>query len=194
MKWIQCTIGSALLLAAAMVGCAATEGESTVTKAKAVAPAAEAKRIGTYDSRSVAVAYAGSKKFEESLKTVMEAHKKAKAEGDQARVDEYSKRGAEMQKQMHAMGFGTAPVTGILDQYRDELKALKAKHHLDALISKWDEKSLGKYPDAEKIDVTEDLILVLGPNERQKKYALELRDKKPVTEAQLKELEKDPNF
>jgi hypothetical protein len=194
MKWTQCIMGSVLVLGAATVLCAAAEDESSVTKTSAAAPAAEAKRVGTYDSRSVAVAYAGSKKFEESLKTVMEAHKKAKAEGDQARVEEYSKRGAEMQKQMHAMGFGTAPVTEILDQYRDELKALKAKHHLDALVSKWDEKSLGKYPDAEKIDVTEDLVLVLGPNERQKKFALELRDKKPLTEAQLKELEKDPQF
>ena len=56
MKWSQCIIAMAVLLAAASNGCADDDGTSPTQ------PAAEVKRVGIYDSRSVAIAHAGSQK------------------------------------------------------------------------------------------------------------------------------------
>ena len=73
-------------------------------------------RVGIYDSRAVAVAFAGSAAFNRWLSNLKAEHEKAKASGDQKRVAELEAEGAARQRLLHMQGFSTAPVTNILDQ------------------------------------------------------------------------------
>jgi hypothetical protein len=140
------------------------------TRAVTPAPAIEGKRIGVYDSRCVAVAYAGSEKHEASLRGLDAAAMREK------------------QALMHEQGFSTAPVDDILALYPDEVAALKAKHNLDALVSKWDKPGLAQYTGANQIDVTDELIEVSKPNDGQRKSAQEIKKIKPISREQARTL------
>ena len=137
-------------------------------------------RIGTYDSRSVAVAFAGSKAFGKWMADLKGEHAKAKAAGDQKRVTELEAEGAARQRLMHKQGFSTAPVTNILEQIKDSLPAIKRKAGVNVLASKWDEEELARYEDAETVDVTLALVDALGPNDRQRKSAIEIQKRDPI--------------
>jgi hypothetical protein len=95
-------------------------------------------RVGIYDSRAVAVAFAGSAAFNRWLSNLKAEHEKAKASGDQKRVAELEAEGAARQRLLHMQGFSTAPVTNILDQIKDKLPAINEKAGVSMLLSKWD--------------------------------------------------------
>ncbi|NUM54956.1 MAG: hypothetical protein HUU46_15015 [Candidatus Hydrogenedentes bacterium] len=148
------------VFAAILAGIAVCAGCTSTAKPD---PAMAGKRIGVYDSRCVAVAFAGSEKHEASLRG----------------LDEPAMRAA--QATMHEQGFSTAPVDDILALYSDEIAALKTKHNLDALVSKWDKSTLDRYAGAAQIDVTDELIEFPKPNEQQRRSALEIKQHKPIS-------------
>ena len=139
------------------------------------------KRIGVYDSRAIAVAFAGSEIFNKWMSALREEHKKAKAAGDQERVAELEAEGAERQKLMHKQGFSTAPVDNILEQIEDRLPAIKQEAGVGGLVSKWDKDTLAKRPFAERVDVTMEMIDAFNPNDRQRKSAIEIQKHKPIS-------------
>ncbi len=137
-------------------------------------------RVGIYDSRSVAVAFAGSPSFNKWLGDLKAEHEKAKASGDQKRVAELEAEGAARQRLLHMQGFSTAPVTNILDKIKNKLPAIKEKAGVSALVSKWDKAALGRYKEADLVDVTLALVDALNPSERQRTSALEIQKHKPI--------------
>jgi hypothetical protein len=144
------------------------------------APTAAKVRIGTYDSRSLAIAYAGSAPFNQWLSALKSEHDQAKTAGDQKRMTELEAAGKAGQKLLHMQGFSTAPVTNILDQIKDQLPAIKEQAHVGALVSKWDKAALAGYQNAETVDVTEALVDTLHPTDRQRKSAMEIQKHEPV--------------
>lgn len=143
-------------------------------------PTAAKVRIGTYDSRSVAVAFVGSEAFNKWMGDLKAERDKAKAVGDQKRVAELQAEGAARQKLMHKQGFSTAPVDNILDQIKNRLPALKEKAGITMLVSKWDKAGLAKYKDAELVDVTTALVDAFNPSDRQRKSAIEIQKSAPI--------------
>jgi hypothetical protein len=137
-------------------------------------------RVGIYDSRSVAVAFAGSAAFNRWLGDLKAEHAKAKASGDQKRVAELEAEGAAGQRLLHMQGFSTAPVTNILDQIKDKLPAIKEKAGVSVLVSKWDKAGLARYKDADRVDVTMALVDAFSPSERQRKSAIAIQEHKPI--------------
>ncbi len=156
-----------------MSGCMGGGGES------GPAQAAAGTKIGTYDSRSVAVAFAGSPRHEEQI---------ARAAGDSAEPAAAEAGVLELQKRLHRQGFGTAPVDEILALYPEATSTLVERHGLAALVSVWDEDALRAHPGAERIDVTEELVDLMAPVERQRRSALEIRKSSPLSEAQLERM------
>ncbi|MFH1080758.1 MAG: hypothetical protein V1766_10975 [Pseudomonadota bacterium] len=138
------------------------------------------ERIGTYDSRAVAVAYAGSALHNKSISTLMRDHEKVKAAEDQKRVAALEVEGAARQQLMHKQGFSTAPVDNILEQIKGRLPAIKEEAGVTDLVSKWDKASLAKYKDAELVDVTMALVDAFSPNDRQRKSAIEIQKHDPI--------------
>ena len=108
-----------------------------------VDPIAETNgRIGVYDSRAVAIAFAGSEAFEKWLTALRAEHDKAKAAGDDKRVAELAAKGKNRQALAHKQAFSTAPVDEILEHITDGLPAIKAKAGVTAIVSKWDADTL----------------------------------------------------
>lgn len=141
-------------------------------------------KIGIYDSRAVAVAFAGSEAHKKSLAPLVEEHKKASAAGDSKRVKELEAEGKARQKRAHQQAFSTAPVDDILEHIKDQFPEIRKKTGLPPeaeLVSKWDEGALKRHKAAEQIDITAALVDAFKPNEKQRKAAQEIQQQKPIT-------------
>ena len=118
-------------------------------------------RLGTYDNRAIAMAFAAS--AYNPVKEKMAEMEKAKAEGDEAKVKELEHWGVTLQKKLHFQGFGHYPVDDLLANVADKIPGVAEKNHLDAIV--W----LCDYRDTERVeivDVTKDLVALFDPPER----------------------------
>lgn len=164
-----------------LMGCVALMlAGSARTEETSGQPSAAKVRVGTYDSRSVAVAFAGSEAFNKWMGDLKAEKDKAKTARDQKRIAEFEAEATARQKLMHKQGFSTAPVDNILDQIKDRLPAIKEKAGVTALVSKWDKAGLAKCKDAELVDITMALVDAFNPNDRQRKSAIEIQKHDPI--------------
>ncbi len=138
------------------------------------------ERIGIYDSRAVAVAYAGSRFQQAKMNELVSQQKKAKAADDKMEIARLETEGRAWQAQLHRQGFGTAPVDDLLAHISNELPKIQADAGVTQLVSKWNDPELRKHASAEKVDVTMKLVDAFHPNERQRNYAVEIQKKKPA--------------
>lgn len=145
------------------------------------APGDQPLKIGIYDSRSVAVAFAGSEAHQRWMAPLIEEHKKAKSAGDTKRVRELEAEGKARQKRAHTQAFATAPVDDILTRIKDKLPGIKSQAGVTVLVSKWDKGELAKHPSAEQVDVTLALIEAFNPTEKQRRSAIEIQEKQPIS-------------
>ncbi len=143
-------------------------------------------RIGTYDSRSIAVAYAGSAAQRAVMDPLKAAFQKAKQEGNQAEMEKLQAQGRALQEQAHRQGFGTAPVDDLLEKIADALPEVRRNAGVSALVSLWDENTLAQYAGAVKVDVTMQLVDAFKPTEKQRKVAEDIRKQAPVAMDKLK--------
>lgn len=150
------------------------------------APHAPGARIGTYDSRSIAVAYAGSAAQRAVMDPLKAAFQKAKQEGNQAEMDKLQAQGRALQEQAHRQGFGTAPVDDLLEKIADALPEIRRVAGVSALVSIWDEKTLAQHAGAVAVDVTMPLVDAFHPTDKQRKVAEDIRKQKPVAMDKLK--------
>jgi hypothetical protein len=142
-------------------------------------------RVGTFDSRAVAVAFVRSEMFEQDLRRMIEEHKQAKAAGDQEKVKKLEAQGQARQEQAHRRGFGTAPVDEILARIKDKLPSIAKRASVDVIISKW--ALTYSTPGTRFVDVTDLIIEPFEPDERTKRIIRELCAKPPIP---LEEIEK----
>ena len=138
------------------------------------------ERVGIYDSRAVAVAYAGSSFQKAKMNDLVSEQKKAKAAGDKKAIARIEAEGRAWQAQLHKQGFSTAPVDDLLAHVSSELPKIQADAGVTQLISKWNEPELKKHASAERVDVTLKLVDAFQPSERQRNYAIEIQKKKPA--------------
>ena len=115
----------------------------------------------------------------------MAAHKKAKAAGDEEKAKKLEVQGQAGQKRVHRQGFGTAPVDDILQRIKDKLPAIAKKSSVDVIVSKW--AVTYSAPNAQFVDVTDQIIEPFKPSEKTKRAIRELLDKPPVP---LEEIER----
>ena len=120
-------------------------------------------RIGVYDSRAVAIAFANSKEFQEALKPVLADYQKAKDEKNDQRMKEIEARMRLQQRRLHEQGFSTGSVAGTMAKVKDELPALAKKAGVQMIVSKWELNYCS--PDVETVDVTEPVAALFHPNE-----------------------------
>ncbi len=168
-------ISSLMFLVLAAVGCVSCDLKSDEPKV----------RVGVYDSRAVAIAFAHSDLNEKRLETKMEEMEKAKAIGDTKKIKELDEWGKAQQAKLHRQGFSAASVDDILEHIRDDLPQVVEDANIIALVSKWDKKTLKHYKCAELIDVTDMIVAPFNPDEKQLKAIEQLKNKKPIPLWQL---------
>ena len=124
-------------------------------------------RIGVYDSRAVAAAYANSTEFQEMLKAAHADYDKAKAAKDEKRMQEIDSRMKLQQRWLHEQVFSTGSVAGIVAKIKAALPGVAKKAGVQAIVSKWELNYQG--PDVEVVDVTEDLAVLFPVSDEARK-------------------------
>lgn len=143
-------------------------------------------KIGVYDSRSLTIAFVGSKQHKAMIDDITRKIEQAKADGDEKKYERMKKSMERTQKTLHRQAFGTESAHYYLrGYYPKQLRELKEKLGLDRVVSVWNEESLGYYKDFQQIDVTEQVIEIPEPNDKQRRSALEIRKHKPLTDEEL---------
>ncbi len=177
MKNILLSIGATALIAALCAG--------SLRAAETNNPPA---RIGIYDSRAVAFAWFWSGQHQTRLKELMQNARDAKTAGDTNRFREFAARLRLHQDEMHREVFSTAPPAGALDELKERLPEIQQAASVAALVSKWDDAALKKYPDAEKLDVTDRLVREFNPPEKQLKVIPSIEKSAPLPLEKCNEL------
>lgn len=171
---MKLTLPLAILALAIPCACSstATSDAAAVDRSTAADPAP--LRIGTYDTRAIAVAYAPSDYNPVGEK--MAEHAAAKAAGDDERIAELEAWGAEHQRQLHRQAFARVPVTDLLAHVADRLPEVADRRGLAAIVADTDWVATG----VERIDVTMDLVALYDPSERTVNMVEDLVDKDPL--------------
>jgi hypothetical protein len=160
-KAILCAIGL-LLIGPVVAHCQTAKG---------------AVRIGTYDSRAVALAYYRSGNLSQvtGLRT---EYADAKAANDDKKAKELEAAGIAWQELMHEQVFSTGSISNIIGTIKDKLPAIAKEAGVALLASKWDVT----YRDAsvEYVDVTMSLVKLFSPGEQVMKMIEEMKTQDPV--------------
>ena len=180
-----------VVLAALSAGCS-QPSEETTTGSKV--------RVGTFDSRCLAMAYYASEMFKSRLRWLEAEYEKAKAAGDKKRVDEMEAKSASgfwpdtgwpqhpaQGAMIHKQGFSTWPVDNILERIKGRIPEVAKKADVDVIISKWD--MAYQLPGVELVDVTPLLVNLIVEDEKARKNALKVREMRPISRDKLM----DPN-
>ena len=115
-------------------------------------------------------------------------HSRASKAGDVVAVASLEKEGQARQEALHRQGFSTASVDGLLALIGNRLSAIRRLTGVQKFISRWDNAGLKAHTSARRVDVTRQLIESFDPSERQRKWAIEAKEKVPVP---IKDLDHD---
>lgn len=173
------------LVAAALLvlGCALAWGQQAETGERGLGR----PRIGVYDARAVAVAYAASDLHRRVLEAKFQELKVAEEKGDAERVAKLKAWGKLEQERGHLQAFAAADVGSILEKVEEGMNQVAEKAQVDAVVRK------GTYVSkrSEVVDVTDEVVKLFGePSERTKKILEDLKKRKPLSRQEVEEAEK----
>ena len=149
-------------------------------------------RVGVYDSRGIAIAYAHSEHWSKILKEKKAALEQAQKDGDIEKVKEIKAWGPAQQAKAHLQGFGTAPVHDCFECVKDQIPDVAKAAGVDVIVSKWEFDYLSS--DAEMVDVTMELAKLFEPSERAWKSIKSLDKWKPYSHEKLERHEKEHSY
>lgn len=136
-------------------------------------------RIGVYESRAIAVAWAASR-FN-PVEAKMKEYQVAKDSNDTEKIAELEAWGPAHQRMLHFQGFGRVPVGELLLPVRNQIKQLMADQNLAALAMQCDEVG----DNVQLVDVTMDLVKLYDPSEKTVAWVKQMRDQQPLTLLEL---------
>ena len=141
-------------------------------------------RVGTFDSRALAMAYYRSEAFLRQINDLRAKYEKAKAAGDEERVKELEIEGSAQQELMHKQGFGTWPVDNILERIKGKIPEIAAQADVEVIVSKWN--IVYKRSGTEFVDVTGHMVKPFDPDEDTLRMIKEIQEQDPVPLEELK--------
>jgi hypothetical protein len=136
--------------------------------------AASHVRLGVYDSRAIAVAYAPSQ-FN-PVRERMAEHERAKAARDAKRVRELEAWGNRHQRALHRQAFARVPVDDLLAHVEEHLPELARAAGVRTIVPYCTYQG----PDVELVDVTRELVMLFEPSEKTLATVAELLRKAPL--------------
>ena len=137
-------------------------------------PAKETLRVGTFDSRVIAHAYAHSEMAKPMMNEMSKKYILAKKEGNEELRIELKA----LQQVMQQQAFSIACVADILEKVEAELPKVAEEAGMDIIVSKWE--VMFKDPSVEIVDVTSHLVKLFNPSEGGLKEMESLREQPPV--------------
>ena len=142
------------------------------------APAPAAVRIGTFDSRAVALAYYRSPSVMKELMGMRGDLEKAKAAGDQQKVEELQARGPAMQMLMHQQGFSNGSIGNIMPVMAGRLPEIAKAANVVAIVSCWEVPHAAA--NVELVDVTPQVVALFAPDVQTAKILESMKGQKPI--------------
>jgi hypothetical protein len=150
-----------------------------------LALAEEMVRVGTFDTRAVALAYGRSPRPDCLMAKVADLHKRheqAKEEGNEKLVAELEIEGPALQKKMHEMVFGNAPIPEILAMIEDDLPGIAEAAGVDLIV----EGVLHSGPGVEVVDISMEMTAPFQIDDKTKAMIPQILSKPPVPAEKLK--------
>jgi hypothetical protein len=144
--------------------------------AAGAAPAAV--RIGTFDSRAVALAYYRSPSVMKELTGMRADLEKAKAAGDETKAKDLEARGPAMQMLMHQQVFSNGSIGNIMPALASRLPDVAKAAGVVAIVSSWELPRSA--PGVELVDVTPLVVALLAPDAQTTKIIESMRGQKPI--------------
>jgi hypothetical protein len=137
--------------------------------------AAEPVRIGTYNSRALALAFYRSENWAAVLKAKMAERDALKKAGNTAKAEELEKWGQAQQDLAHRQVFGEAPIPNVLEAIRQSFPAVAKAARVSAIAPSLQYTGAG----VEQVDVTLQIVETFNPDERTRKMVREFLEKLP---------------
>jgi hypothetical protein len=156
-----------LMLAAAPTGPVVAAGGAPATV-----------RIGTFDSRAVALAYYRSPEVMKELMGMRAELEKAQAAGDQKKVEDLQARGPAMQMLMHQQVFSNGSIGNLTAAMERRLPEVAKAAGVVAIVSSWELPYSA--PNVEVVDVTPQVVALFAPDAQTTKIIESMRGQKPI--------------
>lgn len=135
-------------------------------------------RVGVYDSRAIAVAWANSTEFADTMKPVEAEFRQAKAAKNDQRMKEIDEQMKSRQRRAHEQAFSTGSVAAIMDKVKDRLPDVARQADVQLIISKWELNHHA--PGVELVEVTDKIVALFHVSERGLKWCQEIQQKAPL--------------
>ena len=163
-KWLL--IGSAVVLLGCLAGRAPAETPRKIF------------RVGIYDSRAIAVAYANSREYQNAMKAVELDYAQAKNANNQVRMTEIQQRMQAAQRRLNDQTFSTASVSVVMPVLKSSLPHLAREANVDIIVSKYELNYQSLNVETE--DVTDKLVALFHTTDQGWKWAKEIQQKPPL--------------
>jgi hypothetical protein len=138
-----------------------------------------ALRIGTFDSRAVALAYYRSPEGLERMKPEWDRElRDAEATGDSARVEELKLFMPSFQHLLHQQVFSTGSICNVMREIEEDLPGIAAAAGVDLVVSEWELPY--RSPDVEVTDLTPSIVALFDMDEETARFVAQMADVEPV--------------
>ncbi len=135
-------------------------------------------RIGTYDSRAVALAYYNSGAQRQVSQNLQAEYQKAKAAGDETKIKELESAGPARQELMHQQVFSSCTISNVIREIENQIPAIARQANVLMMVSKWD--ITYHDPTIEYVDVTMEFVRLFNPEEKVLKWIEQMKSQPPV--------------
>ena len=135
-------------------------------------------RIGTYDSRAIAIAYGNSSEAREFIVGLQSEMAKARAAGNDALAREIEQKAKAHQILGHLQAFSIGSVAEILEKHKSEVEQIAKEARVEAMVSTYELAYLGG--GIETVDLTAPLTRIFKPNGQVMRWIEEVPQHKPL--------------
>jgi hypothetical protein len=144
----------------------------------ALQPAPTKIRVGTYDSRIVALAYHRSALVAPSRQSLMDKMEKAKAEKNEKLMQELEAEVVTDHYYDMLQVFCQLPIGDILEKVKDKLPQVAQEAGVVMIVSQWE--VMHKTPSVEIVDITSSLAKLFNPDEQTLKFIEGTKQQLPI--------------
>jgi len=149
------------------------------TECIAGSPSNPSMRIGAYDSRAVAIAFANSKEGTAFVADLHAKMMKAMETKDDTLIQQVKTTAQAYQLLNHLRGFSVGSVADILQKHRADVEAIAEETGVFIIVSKYE--LIHTDPDVDVVDVTMHLVNIWEPSDRVLGWISELPQQEPLS-------------
>ena len=135
-------------------------------------------RVGTFDSRCIALAYGRSDEFMKLRDSIETVYSKAKADTNKQIIEEIEQFKKTMQVLLHQQVFSNSSIINLLAKLKEKFPTIADDNDVQMIMSKWEIMFTDE--SIELVDITDQLVDCFNPNEETRKILENVKSTDPV--------------